>query len=307
MFEKDLLFRYRSVSEHSIKELIEESMVFSTADTFNDPTDIALSYDIIDYTEELTSLKIIGNSISSDYFDKSNSKNMATLFFDNRINKMIDDFKKNVVIGCFSRDFRNPVMLSHYAANRTGFVLGYTFEEIDKLVKNNPFFRGELLDVEYTGEKVSIRDEAIEIINSFTTFVDQSAVLSNMTIQNEFNSLLVKDDKYKKAFYTKSSEWEYEKEIRCIAYIENLNKSHIEIGKCKPRIIVLGDRLSLKDKYLLLSIAKEKDIMVLELMLSYRNDQFGLMPYPITKKMIDTFLKENNYGFVIHPSSIPSD
>lgn len=95
--------------------------------------------------------------------------------------------------------------------------------------------------------------------------------------------------------------------MRFIGYKKEIsNESHVEIGKCVPKVIYIGDRISLKDKHLLLSIAREKDIKVYELMLSYREDQWGLSAVHIDKEMIDSFLKTNSYGYVVHSAMVPS-
>jgi|688.fasta_scaffold457322_2 hypothetical protein len=44
-------------------------------------------------------------------------------------------FSDNYLIACFSRNFKSPVMWSHYAENHTGFVLGYECLNNKKLIK----------------------------------------------------------------------------------------------------------------------------------------------------------------------------
>lgn len=201
--QNNFIYRYRTVSDYSIKELIEDSIVFSTADTFNDPTDIALTFEPIDYSKEMLALKFVGQFMPKNYFENPRTRYMLSYSFDNQINTMIDTFKKNVIIGSFTREPCNPVMLSHYSGNRTGFVLGYSLEDIKKLMTNSSI-EGSLHDVDYTGDKVSVGKEVIEYINAYTSFSGSGATLDYKGAQNIFNSCLIKDDKYKKSFYTKA-------------------------------------------------------------------------------------------------------
>ena len=53
-----------------------------------------------------------------------------------------------------------------------------------------------------------------------------------------------------------------------------------------------------KDRYLLLSIAKNKGIDVCELKTSYNYNSFGLVPVLIDKESVDFFLKNNKYNIV---------
>ena len=168
--KKNIIYRYRSVSDYSIKELIEDSIVFSTADTFNDPTDIALTYSLIDYPNKIDAIKYMAKMMPPNYFDNPKTRYMLSYYFDNQINRMINNFKKNVIIGSFTREPYNPVMLSHYSSNRTGFVLGYSLDDINEMV-NHSSMKGELIDVDYSGDTVSITDEVVQYINSCTSFL----------------------------------------------------------------------------------------------------------------------------------------
>ena len=73
MNEEGLLFRYRTVSEHSIKELLADEIVISSLDTFNDPCDSTIVYTDVDYYDELIALRVVASTIPSingkSYFD----------------------------------------------------------------------------------------------------------------------------------------------------------------------------------------------------------------------------------------------
>ena len=80
------LYRYRTVSEHSINELLNDELVLSTLDTFNDPCDATLGFFDIDYHKELICLKAVSESlpkeIGAEYFADENVIRSLKIYYD---------------------------------------------------------------------------------------------------------------------------------------------------------------------------------------------------------------------------------
>lgn len=109
---------------------------------------------------------------------------------------------------CFSKDWRNPVMWSHYAGRHHGICLGFDFEE------------GIAKDISYVDERIAF---PLDDLNS--TAFDEEAM--------------------EKLLYTKFQHWAYEEEVR--AYVD-LDPSEKEDGifyypfdeRLRLREVILG-------------------------------------------------------------------
>ena len=303
-YNRDSLYRYREVTEYSIKELLGDEVVVSSLDTFNDPCDTKFGFESIDYSNEIAAFnkagEVFGDFLGKDYFDNPKQKNFLKLYCDSQFSAVIKNFKKHLLVGCFTSVPNNPVMWSHYCDNRKGFVLAYSTNSIKSMLGDlNATENTSLIEVEYNDKTFMVTNDIRDCINSFTILGNGQISFDMESAQRLFEQkMLKKPQEYQEAFVTKSEEWGYEKEVRFIKYDPSLKgDAHILIGKCTPKYIILGDKMSKKDRYLLLSIARNKKIDVYELFPSFNNSQFGLLINKVPEESIDYYLGNGHYNF----------
>lgn len=302
-YKGSILFRYRTVTDYSIKELLSDDIVISSLDTFNDPCDTKFGFESIDYFKEITAFnkasEAFGDILGAEYFNKPQQKHFLKLYYDSQFSNIIKNFKKHLLVGCFTYEPVNPVMWSHYSDNRCGFVLAYDTNSINTLLNNKDEENNSLFEVEYNDKTFMVTDDIKDCINSFTKIEIGQINIDMNSAQNMFEQrMLTKPQEYQEAFATKSEEWKYEHEVRFVKYDQSLKgESHISIGKSAPKYIILGDKMSKKDRYLLLSIAKNKRIDVYELCPSFNNSQFGLLLNKVPTESVEYYLKNGYYNF----------
>lgn len=293
---QDYIYRYRTISDYSIRELLNFEVVASSVDTFNDPNDIPLCFSSEDCEKKLLALREMGKAISikEDYFSIPKVKNFLPAVYNPFFNKIVDSFKKKILVGCFSSIYDNPVMWAHYSGNRTGFVIEYEREDIIKGCGGNNC----LLTVKYNKNRFDITNEIIEVINRCTKYSGGSFSCDTKEVDACLCDVIRKNpNNVCEAFITKNELWSYEIELRIIRMNQSLNgNTHSIIGIVKPASILLGDRISPKDKYLLLSIAKKKDITVYEMYMSSETNKFGYFRKEISKDDIEQYLENMKYN-----------
>lgn len=305
------LYRYRTVNEHTVRELIRDELVVSSLDTFNDPFDTTVSHHSIDCQKELVGLKLVDEAFKKQYgtehFSSKEYKDALNMLYEDKFSVFIENFKKCILVGCFSRIPDNPVMWAHYSNQRKGFVIGYDSAFINNLIKDEKKDeQSVLLPVNYDGKVYDATNLIIDSINCNTNIIDGQINMDEKAAQTSFNhSMLNSKDDVIKAFLTKTNQWKYEEEVRIIkADLQSKGNTHRSIGKCKPSCIILGDKMQLRDRYLLLSIAYNKEITVYEIRTSFIKDTFGFRINPINKKSIEHFLKTGTDNYTYNPAHL---
>lgn len=300
--EKEFIYRYRTITNYTIEELIKDEIVLSSVDTFNDPCDIPLSFSSKDCEKKIFALKNIGDSIQhnigNDYLSDSNVKNLICCVINLNFNKIVENLKKKILVGCFSSKCDNAVMWSHYCDNRKGFIIQYNKNDINKCFCDKNDEGGNLFQVKYDDKVFDITNEIIEAFNNCTKRDGGGFVVNNDELEKALIYLLnCKDQEFMKAFVTKNKVWEYENEYRILYRDDSLKgNTHKKVANIKPLSIILGDRIELKDKYLLLSIAKRKNLKVYELYTTSEENKFGLFTKEILPADIDKFLESLQYS-----------
>ncbi len=200
------LYKYRPINLNTLKILINESLVFSIPDKFNDPFDAKLFYKPID-TE--TGIKtFIDNLYAKGKMTKERHDEMLQTIDEwKRLAQSDEEFleaislpeKKEharIQICCFSERFDNIQMWSHYANDHQGVCLGFKVVE-NPAIKSLVGFRmigpdniEKILQV----RKVDYRRSPIEQID-----------------RNKKDDL---KQKYLQFLCTKEMNWKYEKEWR---------------------------------------------------------------------------------------------
>lgn len=151
--------------------------------------------------------------------------NKTQRWFDDIVHRAIEDAKKHTLIACFSKRKDSLLMWSHYADSHKGVCFEFDYE--------STYF----YDVKYE-----------EQIPSFDVMAGlKTAIASSILKRSQYDKLSI--DLTLVPFYTKSSEWEYEQEVRGIYHSSNskdvsvsLDCSHYYLPMPKPTRVYIGCR-----------------------------------------------------------------
>lgn len=177
-------YAYRSASDYMIDALKNEKLSMSAPTTFNDPFDCPILELLNQYGDAISKLirEAYQECLKITCFVK-NTK--LELKFDEDGNRFLEPKHAND-----PEEFLNELMWAHYAKNHTGVCIKYHFHNdltkfADKSKRQIAYFR----DIEYT---------------------------SDMDVYRKNGSINLRD-----AFFAKGKAWEYENELRLLAYDPN--------------------------------------------------------------------------------------
>lgn len=161
-------------------------------------------------------------------------KKMTLIKLDLLEESLLESFDKNrAYISCMSKLNDQPLMWSHYAKSYSGICIAYDIEAINK-----------------DGYKYK------EVI-----YEKEFATMDFKTILADDNSEHM--DQLDKVLRTKSTDWKYEKEVRCIkAKIDDGNALKGIVRQCPNaiRAITFGHRMGEKELSLLRELARLKEV-----------------------------------------------
>lgn len=273
------LFRFRSCDDRHIDAFEKDVIYALTADSFNDPYDTLLRYDlegIRQYVDSVMSIEGLQKLKASfvqgyDFIDEvkmllseeawtimkaglQSTKDLTTLkdrVEDSRqqmlslistLFPILTSFSKRFsTIACFSEDVKSILMWSHYADSHKGFALEYDF----RTTQSMPLERGALYPVVYSDERY---DASVYITWQFMHVLGFHSKNPDITA-------------FSKVALHKSRVWEYEREWRIIDPGPH-DPTHPKptVIHYKPMAIYYGENIP-KDKYERLhQIAAEKGI-----------------------------------------------
>ena len=186
-------------------------------------------------------------------------------------------------------------MWSHYAKNGTGFVIEYDAYEILKFIKSikaDDYIKRHtaIHRVNYTSERTNNTEFLKKL---FCVECGQDEHEYNF---NEFPLYKFNEEDIKTIVAEKNIDWSYEEEIRLIT--PNVMKNdrgelischEIIINDIKPKAIYIGENCSKKDKLLLCSIARTKNIKIYK-MSSHNNKNYRLKAELINEYEIDDII-----------------
>ena len=281
------LFRYRVCNEYSLDSFNKDTIYFNHASRFNDPYDCLVFIDNKKVLNEIDFIKLenvlaLNNALHSNANIESNQSEFlskikevtpqeinekALMDILNTLKKHIKEnflsqgyqtneyFKNYLQMACFSEDYKNPLMWSHYADFHKGFVLEYSTDSLQNACKDcNKICPNRssllLMPIVYTKN----RYDATDLVSALTM---KNIVGSQF---GDFNLWKISDmlSYYKTAIY-KNTIWKYEKEWR-LFYI---NPNDIDcVYNIKPVAIYLGCRIKDVYKKFLITLAKEKKIKI---------------------------------------------
>lgn len=180
------LYKYRpiDISEKNsrLTEIIANNQLwFASPDSFNDPFDCQIQFDLEITQEELCDFlkhKNLKSEPDPQKFAEALLANKSK--FQDITQQFIQDFINTKGVCCFSKRWDILLQWAHYADKHTGIVLGFD------LLKDTHFFANDLLDVSY---------------------VNKYPKCNIIKDQDKFAEILAG---------TKSKHWQYEEEYRVI-------------------------------------------------------------------------------------------
>ncbi|WP_429185921.1 DUF2971 domain-containing protein [Aeromonas veronii] len=181
----EILYKYSDY--YGMKSINDPALRLSPTAILNDPFENRLNEEVINNIKEKISLKGLGFDVNPNF-----PKHFETSFLMQRINEQIDDYG----IVSLSETPRNLLMWAHYANEHKGICIGYKrnlFESLPDQISNY------ISNAEsYTPVKVNYDNIRPQVISDNRPDLDKvkSYVLQQLT--------------------TKSDDWMYEKEHRCI-------------------------------------------------------------------------------------------
>lgn len=191
--------------------------------------EIDICKEMINKTKEYKSVPFFNCALNT--FSHSNKKLNESLKvteskFIEKLNSSIQEMRNKIRISCFSKRCDSILMWSHYASSHTGACI--EFEEDRKFFK----------DVIYSKKKPYLNLELMVSRALAFDFLDEKIDFND----EEFASNVLKP------LHTKSSDWSYEHEIRCILSDSDLNMKGYKIEEglflleMKIRRILIGSK-----------------------------------------------------------------
>ncbi|EOU1594527.1 DUF2971 domain-containing protein [Clostridium perfringens] len=138
------LYKYKEVSENTLKMIKEGNIWASNPKEFNDPYDCLLDFDC-----EIMIKKRLNISENIHINEKAKNK----LY--NNIKSYIDNIINEIAIVCLSEEKDNILMWSHYAKNHQGICIEYDYNDIRDYT--------EVYPVVYMDENIDLSESIIDI------------------------------------------------------------------------------------------------------------------------------------------------
>lgn len=229
------LYRFRSCDDMHIDAFEKDAIYAVTADSFNDPYDTLLRYDMegirqyVDYVMSMDGLEKLKAFFAQGYDfidevkmmlpeeaweslkaglqstedlttlkDRVEASRLQMLSLISTLFPILTSFSKRFsTIACFSEDVKSILMWSHYADSHKGFALEYDFRPT---LSSIPLERGALYPVVYSDERY---DASLYVTWQFMHILGFHSKNPDITA-------------FSKVALHKSRVWEYEREWRII-------------------------------------------------------------------------------------------
>ncbi|WP_394771965.1 DUF2971 domain-containing protein [Mucilaginibacter sp.] len=253
---------YKYISFDIGKKALENATIgFTNPWAFNDPYDCTTK--LIDFTDFPEGYR---KRLIDLYYSHLDDVNKLALL--EHMNKTPDEvltktlstqgMKNEIVnrgVSCFSRNYNNILMWSHYAASHTGICIGFNLEQL----------------------YLSISEASTE---KMMVLVDYKEELKPLNYYRHKRESIVRWLK------TKAKFWEYEQEIRIVMNHLNFNgeTKHIQpIHKACFHSVYFGTRVSEQHKNEIIQLCKEQYPDLLLFDIKPNDDKFELKGNPIKR------------------------
>ncbi|WP_220719359.1 DUF2971 domain-containing protein [Agarivorans litoreus] len=257
------LYRYRSYSENTIRELIESELWHSHVRLLNDPFEHPFEFDWNEFKiEKLPEinehLKLLShNQLMSLYIQQEENRVLDS--YKKFIKTQLEDLGKNATgtfICCFSGACDEPLMWSHYANGMTGLCFIYDKAELsnhEKISLNQIDYNKRVKKITYRDLNASVTERAKQF--SFTKGKMMNQVFAKTELFN-FNFT-----------YQKHIRWNYEAEIRSVLFAEsdeeNAKSGVVETVSDKALIgVIIGSRMDKTNRKVIATLCKERGIPI---------------------------------------------
>lgn len=267
------LYRYRSVNEYSLEELLFGYIYAGSALRFNDPLD---SMPLVD-RDRLVPM----------YREMYPDTNMSDTVLAESLNKVADEnkqwFRTAAHVASLCEEYDNELMWSHYAESHKGFVLGYDIpkDSSDRISQ-------VLYPVIYSNKPLSICEDAvIDVLQHFHarhTDTPQKLITNNFWC---FFTVLFKREC-----------WHYEKEWRLMK-VYSLNggeiPEHLRIFQ-KANVIYYGVDIDINDEIRLHTYAMLNNVTEYKMKYVYQDGEYVLKAIPYVSmydEQCQKFLKDH--------------
>lgn len=235
------IFKYCSVNKNLFSLLTNNCLWFADPSTFNDPFDCRSVFDAEPSNDEISRFyynisKQSGSLLSYiDYLKTFKLPSKMQFVGDLEEHHFKNSIKRQGIC-CFSESHNNKLMWAHYAENVTGVCLIF---DTSKEMREGFY--------SFSGKKVKYRSGPIK------KFYDASGIF-------EVTDIL----------FTKSEVWQYEREIRELKSFEKGETNRMISFDPNSLVgIILGAKMSLKDKQTIKDLISQLTMYKLELIESY--------------------------------------
>ncbi len=253
-----MIYKYFTINEHSISNLIRNELYCQNYNSFNDPFECWFTikegtpHPINDPDRFETICKAWGyypsdkmESNFADYF--SYMEELESYQPD------IQAYVNGAKITCFSEDDGNLLMWSHYADGLRGFCI--EFDE-KLLLSEEEKKEASIIPVSYIKHPPVIDKMLYSLANDQIWYnemaleEDQKGNYVNAYKQGLKDANQLLKDLYTKTIASKPVNWKYEKEIRLVFYSgkENLGGEFFHFPSSAIKSVILGERISTKSK-----------------------------------------------------------
>ncbi|MGR2823910.1 DUF2971 domain-containing protein, partial [Vibrio vulnificus] len=228
------LYKYLPFNDGAKCLLKDGTMKFSSYDTFNDPFDCVVSYDLDEADKYMSSrkdlIKAAGDRIGLSPAKRLQNKGVMLKRLEHSLvsGAASNDIAKEWGVCCLSSQADNILMWSHYADNHQGLLIEFTTDQNHIGMVTNPEYYLTAWPIEYT-EKMPVRKLGVR---------DFEAV--------------------KEQFLRKSIDWAYEKEHRCLSHRKG--PGIYPFDKTMVTKVVAGVRMSDEDFIKLKQLVEQFEI-----------------------------------------------
>ena len=287
------LCRFRSVNEHTLTQLQENKLYYSSADHYDDPFDTFIHVDFArikewhailsnqlntdnpDFVNWLKALEPITGISSEQLLNNLKEHPLDVSGFSNRINQVRTVIQKNLFSICFCEDELNETLWLKYANNYKGFVLVYDVKD------QNTFLCGKeetcrncrslierpfIYPMFYSEDAYDATQFALACLIWGTQVPPQILEFSYKAVMWEAERISL----IKKKCHEYDSEW------RMIRPTMAPDRTCI---KMRPQKVILGFRMPEYERLLVVSATKIAGISNIEELYINDSDQLATRPY----------------------------
>jgi hypothetical protein len=222
VFDKKLpkyVYRMRPVNKFLFDSLINSQVWFSNPQDFNDPFDCDINMKVENISQDKRQLYF--ETHMKNFFTKNELQKINMLYindqdFQDLLNKLSKRIIQRKGLACFMSNYENLPMWSSYADSHRGVCLKFDIQE-------DPEFFGKSKKVMYTKP------------------------------YPEYNYLKNINDFENQMFFTKSSDWSYEGEVR----VQKSKKGNYNFNPKSLKEIIFGCSISEQDKEILIKLMRK--------------------------------------------------